>query len=358
MVTQFLEDVGGAVGRGICTYLGGVGNAERWLQRQWGFPSGGFGAGIRGALCDDPTPPPPPPPPFQGGQCPGILYDIEVVDDTFGQRFLGSPRRGALGSVVNRDVGTPENPQWEGVFTIDSGGNTQRIYSGASSNQNGRIVQAIRVDGLPDDCGDPDPDPPPEFEPVDIPETVPNPTGGPDIPITITINAPIVIGPNVFAPVTIGGPEFQLTGQIDISPEFNIRIGGGPNGRGGGGSGTGVEPIPTDIEPDSPSNPPEADGRRIIGLIVTLSVSDDVRATELAQDGDIGSIGVPRIAIAYLISNNGGVRVALSGVDLKLRNTYIPVPPSVEVVSWRIHTEPGVSVANARPVYGTTQAPS
>jgi len=112
-----------------------------------------------------------------------------------------------------------------------------------------------------------------------------------------------------------------------------------------------------DKNPESPDEPPLADGRRIIGLIVNLSFGAGILATELVQDGDLSSIGVPRVAIAYLISNNGGVRVPLAGVDLKSRDTYIPVLPGVEVVSWRIHTEPGVAVRRVRPVYGTTRLP-
>lgn len=355
---SFFDDLGSAVGGAFCVWLGGVDNAESWLQRSVGFPAGGVGAGIRGALCDDPTPPPVSPPPFNGGQCPGVSYTVfrtrvststgqpieNDVGDYPGPVTISSPT-----NVLNQQ-GDPLPNLWQ--YTINEGRPSEQPFQTASDGP--PTFRTERADGLPDDCGDPDPIIP-EFEPPNLPITVPDPDGGPDIDLDLTINAPIIIGPNVFAPVSITGPDINFNGTIELNPDFNISIGSGIGGGGGGGFGTGVESDQEDYDPESPDNPPNADGRRIIGLIVTLSLSNDVRATELAQDGDIGSIGVPRVAIAYLISNNGGVRVALSGVDLKLRNTYIPVPPTVEVVSWRIHTEPGVSVANVRPVYGTTR---
>lgn len=355
---SFFDDLGAAVGGAFCTWLGGVGNAESWLQRSAGLSPGGVGAGIRGALCDDPTPPPPNPKPFEGGQCPGTVYTVSTIrgDDTglFRPQVTGligpvtaisydrEPVPGDITRTFIRMDVTAANGQFFDSLT----------YLHAPNSPPSTSPDVAATSG-PDDCGDPSPVIP-EFEPPTLPITVPDPGGGPDIDLDLTINAPIVIGPNVFAPVSITGPDINFNGTIELNPDFNINIGSGLGG-GGGGFGGEVGSDGEDLDPESPSEPPQADGRKIIGLIVTLNVSEDVRATELAQDGDVGSIGVPRIAIAYLVSNNGGVRVPLSGVDLKLRNTYIPVPPDVEVVSWRIHTEQGVSVARVRPVYGTTQ---
>jgi hypothetical protein len=86
-----------------------------------------------------------------------------------------------------------------------------------------------------------------------------------------------------------------------------------------------------------------------------LSFTPPTFFSELAQDGDIGSIGVPRAATFHFVANMGGVRSLLPGVELKPRRTYVPVPPDVEAISWRINLEDGCSVNSIRPVYDSTQ---
>lgn len=355
---SFRDDLIGGIRSAACTYIQGVGAANDWLQSIIPTtPNPPFEAGLNGLLCDDPTPPPQTPPPFTGGQCPEVLYNVSWAYQIEGNPETTGVLNGVRGPVGVENVDTPPpSPGKQGRILQRVGTPSELgflIFSTSEEVTSGLSITAIvRADGLPDDCGDPEVIIPP-FTPPTITVPVPDPGGGPDIDVDVTLFAPVIIGPNVFAPVRIEGPNFDIDGRINFQPNFNIEVGIGGTG---GGGGTTVPPEPEDdFDPESPDEPPAADGRRIIGLIVTLNTDSIVRATELAQDGDIGSILVPRIAIAYLISNNGGVRVPLSGVDLKLRNTYIPVPPDVEVVSWRIHTEPGVTVQSVRPVYGTTR---
>lgn len=355
----FLDNIKDAVNTAVCSYVSGVDNANSWLQSVIPTtPDPPFISGLKGLACDDPTPPPSSPPPFEGGQCPGTVYTVSTIrgDDT----GLFRPQvTGVVGPIQSIDyTRTPvQNDPTRTFIRMDvvaANGSffDQLIYLHASGSPPSTSPDVAATSG-PDDCGDPDPGPPPVFVPPTIVVPVPDPGGGPDIDTDVTIYAPVTVGPVVFAPVRVEGPDFNIDGRIILSPDFNIEVG---LGGAGGGGGAPVAPEPNDdFDPESSDEPPSADGRRIIGLIVTLDFGPGLRATELSQDGDVAAIYVPRAAIAYLVSNNGGVRVPLSGVDLKLRNTYIPVPPDVEVVSWRVHTEPGVTVQNVRPVYGTTR---
>jgi len=355
----FFDDLGTAVGNAFCTWLGGVGNAEAWLQRKAGLNPGGVGAGIRGALCNDPTPPPSTPPPFQGGQCPNVAYDV-----SYGWSFPGETPQSFTTTYtgpIGLDVGSEDLggglTRYFGAIVFRAGQfNEGRdfAYQTTSEPENPlSITNIVRTDGQPDTCGDPEPIIP-EFEPPDLTIIVPDPDGGPDIDLDLTIYAPVIVGGNVFAPITINGPDINLNGEISLNPDFNISIGSGiGGGSSSGGGGTGVLPEPTDIDEDSPDEPDACDGREILGLHVTLVFGEGSRATDVSQDGDIGAIGVPRVATLYFVARMGGSTNLLPGIDLKQRSQYVPVPPNVFVDCWRFNLEQGISLASVRPVFKT-----
>lgn len=358
----FLDDIKGAVESAVCFTLSSYDKAFGWL----GGPNPA--AGARGAFCDNPKPPDPPPSPFNGGQCEGVEYEVSLLlagTSTTLQTTLFGPIT-QLTWQVEEDL---PNGDQRGRF-IRSGRNAQgapvtlnqeRTYG--ASQLPVSTQGPTRVDGQPDDCGDPPPPPPPPYIPEPITEPIPDPDGGPDIDVDITLFAPIIIGGNVFAPVRITGPTFNLDGRINLSPNFDIdvgiNLGGGSTGGGvdGQGDGTPVPEEPTDIDEDSPDEPEQCKGKELLGLHISLNFAPGYRATDVEQDGDIGAIAVPRVATLYFVARMGGSTNLLPGIDLKLRSQYIPVPPNVFVDCWRLNLEDNISVFSIRPVFKTTAPP-
>lgn len=357
---SFRDDVIGAVQTAACQYVSGVGNANSWLQRLVPTaPDPPFIGGIKGLLCDDPTPPPSPPPQFSGGQC-DFIYRVYYGRSNSQNEFLccgtSISYRGPIGPMTSRpDPDGSDRTQWG--FTYEGGAEFRSVAKVSSDTTFfiTRVEPASPSDV--DDCGDSQPIPPP-FEPPTITVPIPDPVdpSAPDIDVDVTLYAPIVVGPNVFAPVTVNGPNFDIDGRITLAPDFNIEVGlgGGGGSGGGGGGGTSVPDEPGDVNPDDPSEPEGADGRFLLGIHVSLSFADTARFTELAQDGSIELIGVPRVATVYFVANMGGARSRLPGIELQLRRTFVPVPPGVVAVSWNIHTEDGATIQSVRPVYGTS----
>lgn len=359
---SFLDDIKGAVESAVCFTLGSYDKAFGWL----GGPNPA--AGARGAFCDRPEPPPQPPPPFQGGQCPDVLYDVGVAKSTTPDSFLWqlneSPIFGPIsgGSVSPQTLGnalrTLTVTGRDGVFT-----RTRSTSLNSTPEPESLLVLVKRADGMPDTCGDPPPPPPPPYIPEPITEPIPDPDGGPDIDVDITLFAPIVIGGNVFAPVRITGPTFELDGRVNLSPNFDIdvgiNLGGGSTGGGVGGQGDGtpVPGEPGDIDEESPDEPTECQGKEILGLHIALNFAPGYRATDVEQDGDIGAIAVPRVATLYFVARMGGGTNLLPGIDLKQRRQYVPVPPNVFVDCWRLNLEDNISVSSIRPVFKTTAPP-
>lgn len=114
-----------------------------------------------------PPSPPPPPPPFRGGQCRGVLYDVTVqlsasvrpanpVNVT--RRYVG-PIRG----ITSRSAGAESSLRRE--YSVRYGDPIQEdligalfvTFNGQSNNPEAAIMNVVRVDRAPDNCGDPPP---------------------------------------------------------------------------------------------------------------------------------------------------------------------------------------------------------
>lgn len=142
-------------------------------------------------LCgDDPTNLPlPPSTPFQGGQCVGVLYEVACfINNTFSD--LVAPY-GPLGGVRGRleYVGGGETMTFYEIQchgTQSQGYKVDPVWVVYRSSPNRPPDELVtmqvqrRVDGLPDNCGDP---------PAAYPSAPPPPTGGYTSPLTpITYN--------------------------------------------------------------------------------------------------------------------------------------------------------------------------
>lgn len=357
----FLDDLKDAARDGACFILGGYESGLGWIGDKitGGNPERAVG-GARGALCEDPTPPDAPPPEYPGGQC-ATQYRIRFDWNECGTARSNTvgPVPGPLGgvtkTVLNPNDGScnGETEQRRRVSVAYAGGLTaNQVYTNVSGDID---ITPIREDGQPDDCGNlPTPIPPYVPTPRTVP--IPDPTNptGPDIDVDVTVFAPVLVGGVVYAPVTFQGPNFDIDGRIILTPDFDIDISLGGGSSGSGGEGSPVPEEPGDIPPDDPSQPPGADGRFLLGCHVSIAFAANPKFTEIAQDGAIGSIGVPRVATFHFVANMGGTWSRIPGVELKSRRTYVPVPPGVNAVSWQINVEDGASISSVRPVYGTT----
>lgn len=357
----FFDDVRDGVNAAVCIYLDGVDNANSWLRDVIPTtPRPPFIGGIRGALCDKPEPAPTSDAGFEGGQCSGVVYRARFFSPITGNPVINQASRGPITAVVVgrlvSETDTTETREY-GLSGFNSAGVPEDKIVSFTLNKGFQLDfnGLTREDGLLDDCGDPPPPPPPPFQEPTITVPIPNPDGGPDFDIDVTLSVPVIIGPNVFAPVRITGPTFELSGTVNLSPEFNIQIGGGSTSP---DTGVPIPPESADKDSESPDKPQDCGDTPLVALVVDLAFEDNLRATQLEQDGDIGSIGVPRVAILYFEAIVGGRRLLLPGIDLKLRSQVVPTPGNVAVVCWRIHTEPGCTVLNARPVYATAPGQS
>lgn len=148
--------VGGAVGNVAGTQLG-----ERL---------GGVLGGAIGGFFDEPRPSPRPvtnpngsPPPFQGGQCPGVPYEVTIY------RAFDNPSA-PNGRFESTSVAFRNGPiSLIRLSTFGGAGYTYNLgfqngsmliqSGGVQTNPEVRIISAVPVGGGDDDCGDPLPDP-------------------------------------------------------------------------------------------------------------------------------------------------------------------------------------------------------
>jgi hypothetical protein len=200
--------------------------------------------GAMNDLCrESPTPAEVLEPPYAGGQC---LTRYRVTT-TWSARFIATGVRitetrsfemdGALGGLrelprdpvnpfwgiqIRRGIGTA-NPDWDAITDFYS----RAFYDGFQFT----LLEVIRVDGLPDNCGSPIPIPryrdpvPPDSDPP--PPIIINPNDGNDTFIT---NGDVVFNNDGGVSVNFGGGSFNFSPRLDpsgnffFSPTFN-----GPN---------------------------------------------------------------------------------------------------------------------------------
>jgi hypothetical protein len=382
--------------------IGPTGRAGRELAR-----------GVHAALCDLPAPPSlgePSPGVPAPGQCPGVLYQIQVLA-TFSSylRFFPDCAKGATDptETLIYNVFAPfelRRIQFTGPngcqlvgYTLFDGPNPQRAVSLTNNrhpDSTATIISVTRLDGLPDDCGEPGhpilpPAPPPVPVPPDIDLPVTPPGGGPDVDFNFSPRVgPVFIGVGggLFIPVNvrINGPNINVDAPVSIPvnislPDLNINF---PGQGGGGGApdnpsapappGPPPRPIPGPPRPiccdprpepgedepvDSPGpGPTPPPGRRLLGLIVRSSVqAGNQNATEIGQGGGDRNLFVPRLANVYfevVAENSSGQPVASSttAIPIQVLRQYVPAPESVNVAGWRVAVEPGVS-AVVTPLY-------
>lgn len=227
-------------------------------------------------------------PGFSGGQCAGVQYIYRITSATINYRGCPGPFFSLSANNLPLDVGPIQGPitKIEGksalsnpVFCASLGVNhygDPRIYvTGAngtasaalSPGNNGANVESIdfvgtliRVDGQPDNCGDP----PDNVEPGPTPAPPITPPPGSGWDIDVRGNPIIVLPPTL--EISPG-----LTVDVgDISPEINFGRNGktGPADLGPGDQGTPGDEVETGMGGDDSGEAPE--GSILTGLRLRL----------------------------------------------------------------------------------------
>lgn len=200
-------------------------------------------------LCgDDPSNlPPPPTSQFQGGQCVGVAYSVKVRflqrEDYFGTIYETEYTRqqGAF-YVVNSVFVDKRNGRvslfvnCNGYNSPNSGGGDIEMY-GQNSNITLTIleIEVIRLDGQPDNCGNPPKSYPPPYSPpaggYNSPPTIVNYNDGSDFTVNFNLVPPTGSDykkpPDICLTVSWGGADVELCFPPDALPNFGGDGGGG-----------------------------------------------------------------------------------------------------------------------------------
>jgi hypothetical protein len=362
VVTQnFYDALKNQAQKAVCSYLDSAEKASSWLGDKTGIYLSDPSQYWKPVLCDeDPASAsnPLPGPPFTGGQCEDRRYQVDFDFSVDGgpvfsnatQRFgpIGGPATETresdnatlVGITAKKTVGGPV--EFIQLLTVPDG--DEYTFS---------ITSVAPTDGLPDNCGDPSPIIPPfpttgDPLPTQPPTTYDDPSGS---PITIapefTVFAPIVIGPNVFAPVRVDLPDVSFDGTLTLAPEFNLEL-NPPSFDGSPGD----SPEPTN--PEDPTTSPDTldddKNQRLLGAFVRSQETGYNRQTQIDQD-DSPTLIVARLGRLYFRVRMGGRLGWIGGYDVQSTNQYFPVPPGVYAVRAQAEWEGGWA-GEVIPVFG------
>lgn len=321
----------------------------------------------RGLESFCPLPPgeiPLPESPFLGGQCDGVIYNVQLEVTDKGRfncnertRVIGRLLEGPIRTIQQRPVDIPIdcNPGQMGSNGLSgSWGDVpgQRdIYTPGRANDvtiSFQILSIAREDGLTDECGDPPPVFPPgtptptnPFLPgIDINIDLPD-IGPTNITFAPTVG-PIYIDANlgVYAPVNV-----EVTGP-SINVDFNFEINltdptkpprpippppRTPDGRPNPPNCPPVAPclpVPDEDEPDGPSPPDlDDDEREVSGVVVTSLVTDGVRGLTEVGQGILPFLLLPRVAtLRFRYRREDGSASFGQDIDIKEDEVVVPAP--------------------------------
>lgn len=329
----------------------------------------------RNALCDREAPPPNPSP-FTGGQCAGVEYNLEFrVGFTVNSTGQVVPPdrvgvRNFLGDGPIRPIGSNEGNQF--VYRNASTGQ----FMGAVNNQTNSnftyaIYDLIRVDGLPDDCGDPDPeyeDLTPDDVTIDVDITYQNADG---IDVTVPVvfvfaRAQIDVDANITIPFTVNiNGTVNVTGNLNLSGDVDINIGTAGNPPAPKDPRKGdcddialpVEPPPEDpTDSEQPERPDRSEEESIIGCLVTVTSLSNERASLIVQDEN-PDIYAPSLGHINFLCRVGQTSAGwTSDLPVKNRRNLIQCPWSLGAIAVRGTPQPGVTW-ELTPIYGYAGQP-
>lgn len=319
-------------------------------------------------FCNDE--PPPPPSPFTGGQCP-VKYRVRV-EWTGTNRVTETPVDGFVegdywGPILGVRTQKPSD-----TYFPDGGDCYLKCYGRATDTTplpvplefkiselfyddlNFYIASVTRLDGQPDNCGDPPPVIAP-YNPGDFTiDTDINYTNNDGIDITIPVVGVVGVAfvdadLNLNVPVSFTfSPNFNFDPTFTYNIDVNLNLGGGddkisppyvppdkPYRPGPPGSdspsdylpGDDVPTPPTDT-PDPPAPDPDEPKARVIrGVLVTVTeISPDAKPTQIGQ-GDNPDIFAPALGyVSFQIRLGNGSGGWTSDIPVKNIRNLIPCP--------------------------------
>lgn len=311
---------------------------------------GGLGGAFGTLVCDRPPAPlPAPAPPFTGGQCDGLTYRIYFsynvinTDGSTGTRY--TENRGAIGPIYGvRGVGAPDFQS----IVADTGQGDQVLTSGNCAQGCFRDITIDSVEPFfasgVDNCGDP---PVAPITPEPVSPTLPDITFNIDVDTTITVPITAVYAPiyvdldgSFKMPISVNVGDIDLSGTINIAPEFSIELSPTINL---GGPGTPDDP---DVigEPDGGPTPiPDVEDLEstIIGVLVYSDIEAEAGSTGVAFTNG-PNLYVPRLAsVQFAVKTRDSIGWT-SDLDVKNLECYVPCPAPQGAIAVRVSSMPGV----------------
>lgn len=385
-MSNFLDSAASAARAGVCQLLSLPSYLNDMVERV-GFPL--YNNPLvevpnfwRRALCDTDAPPPNAPP-FTGGQC-QTSYRITITwtgqqdvpvgncvasnGSTFGTAsgpisFAGITRENSgrfffLTARFNDRFGNP--------FTLSTSAFTDACGGGTITG-----INLLRLDGLPDDCGNLDPEYE-DLEPGDV--TINNDiTYENNLGVQVTIpvvfvyaRAQIDARANITIPFTLNlSPTVRFTGTVSLDGTVNFNF--VPSGTGTIPKDPRKDPCddialpdgeteedPTDS--DQPDEPDREKERVIIGCLVTVTNLVAPRASVINQDEnpDIYAPSLGHINFLCRVGTTSGGWT--TDIQVKNRRHLIQCPWDLGAVAVRGTPQPGVTW-ELTPIYGYAGAP-
>lgn len=380
----FREGVASAVKGKFCEFADKTEPFARWLYEKTRPIQPGSSAsfwdidnqlpGLASLICDLPEPPEYPPrtsSPFTGGQCP-VPYRVELTYEQFGADGESDGVFTAEATELNRGNGPIYGPVGY-PFVVDY----SEFESGISFRANTASGQTVtssffraagintysilnwvvtRVDGLPDDCGNPDEVPLPPFSGDDNKY---------DVDISFDDGSGVTV--NVPADLTFAFPIFNVNGDLSVpfnienlnlnlNGEFNLSTGDISFNFGGGNSdnekcclGERTEDEPPESEDDPP---PEEEEERdiIIGAIVTCQFDENEVRAQVYGQGEGPVLYHSRLGNIYFVVEVSGRRIWTPAQTIQHRQVYIPCPAGFAAVEVKGYFRKGVTF-EITPVY-------
>ena len=367
---SFSEGIKQAARSAACFVLGQAELANSWAAKITPPSLGGpFDSVVplRRWLCSNPDPNPVPPPLFFGGQCDGARYEVNITvrrpdnnEIAFVGRFrtrgpIGGFRVGSDGRVRGFSRGNWNNPNdgYPAPSTYE-----ERLVSFAVFF-NSSVIHEVWFTETPDgdDCGDLPPvvD---DYDPQPVSRSITYITNEGD---TITelgdfvLLAPVIIGGNVIAPVTVNIGGIKIPLRINFSTgDINFESGDGfPD-----------TPIPT-VEEEPVENPGIEDEiptveSLIYGVVVYSSpVTTGRDKTTLVAQLGAPSLRLPRTGNVWFQIPFGERSTWLGPYPVQSRNQLVMVPDGLGAVDVKLVASSGWSLQGvplAKPSCGCSAA--
>ena len=289
------------------------------------------------------------PAPFEGGQCEGVRYavDLTITNNATGSsvttiRNVGGPviglRTTQNGSTRTIElVGTQPNGEPEVVF----------VTSGGAEPYPSAVINSVsRIDGEPDNCGNPGDGTPPSA-PGDI--NYDTPEGPQTDPVVVTPRPPYrTPDGDIGIPFNIDFPDGPLV-AIYFPGSGDVQIGDDRPDPNNSLCCPQIDPD-SPVPPDGPDDPPPpGDERRFAGVVVTaIEISNNLRVTELEGGGV--KLYIPRLSTVSFAVEIDGRRAWTDDIPVRKAKQFVPVPAPAFGYDWAVYDEPGVTTT-VTPVY-------